>query len=248
MKKVALGLYIEDQFRRPDACRCRNAEFVVFSGIKIDKLDDLQAIIEPRQGQDGRLGRLARHEPDEGQRDARRQGLQPRRDGRCRRTPTSPTTSSLPASSKPRSGRALGKKNGVEFVLPVDFTLGDGRVGREAATGRSAVRRRSEVERDVRREGRRVHRNQQATGRRGQPLVASTTASSACSKTRFENGTKNFMTQLSCMKDAGVEVYVGGGEGARPSRSTASPTGSPTASPPAAPCSTRSARSRSRIL
>jgi phosphoglycerate kinase len=30
---------------------------------------------------------------------------------------------------------------------------------------------------------------------------------------RFEGGTKNFMPQLKRMKDAGVEVYIGGGEG-----------------------------------
>jgi phosphoglycerate kinase len=30
---------------------------------------------------------------------------------------------------------------------------------------------------------------------------------------RFENGTKNFMPQLKRLKDAGVEVYIGGGEG-----------------------------------
>jgi phosphoglycerate kinase len=30
---------------------------------------------------------------------------------------------------------------------------------------------------------------------------------------RFEEGTKRFISQLKRMKDAGVEVYIGGGEG-----------------------------------
>jgi phosphoglycerate kinase len=30
---------------------------------------------------------------------------------------------------------------------------------------------------------------------------------------RFENGTKNFVPQLKRMKDAGIKVYIGGGEG-----------------------------------
>ncbi len=30
---------------------------------------------------------------------------------------------------------------------------------------------------------------------------------------RFENGTKQFVVELKRMKDAGVEVYIGGGEG-----------------------------------
>jgi phosphoglycerate kinase len=30
---------------------------------------------------------------------------------------------------------------------------------------------------------------------------------------RFEAGTRSFMTQLKRMKDAGIEVYIGGGEG-----------------------------------
>ena len=42
----------------------------------------------------------------------------------------------------------------------------------------------------------------------------STTACSACSRTRgSKRARKRFMPQLKRMKDAGVEVYIGGGEG-----------------------------------
>ena len=41
-----------------------------------------------------------------------------------------------------------------------------------------------------------------------------TTACSACSRTRdFEEGTRKFIAQLKRMTDAGIKVYVGGGEG-----------------------------------
>lgn len=44
MDRVALGKYIAGEFDGP-MLRCVEAQFVVFSGIKIDKLDDLEAMI-----------------------------------------------------------------------------------------------------------------------------------------------------------------------------------------------------------
>ena len=40
---------------------------------------------------------------------------------------------------------------------------------------------------------------------------------------QFAEGTKQFVAQLKRLKDAGVEVYVGGGEGGTASSSMASP-------------------------
>ncbi len=89
-----------------------------------------------------------------------------------------------------------------------------------------------------RKDGRRFHRRPQ--GRPPGRPWSSTTACSACSRTRdSREARKKFIPQLKRMTDAGIKVYVGGGEGGtalekvRPSR-----TGSPTASPPAARCST----------
>ena len=38
---------------------------------------------------------------------------------------------------------------------------------------------------------------------------------------RFEEGTRSFVAELKRMKDAGIKVYIGGGEGGRHWRSTA---------------------------
>ena len=44
MRRVALGAYVAREFDGPMQ-ECLQAELVVFSGIKIDKLDDLEAMI-----------------------------------------------------------------------------------------------------------------------------------------------------------------------------------------------------------
>ena len=45
MERVALGKYVADEFDGP-MMRCLDAQLVVFSGLKIDKLDDLEAMID----------------------------------------------------------------------------------------------------------------------------------------------------------------------------------------------------------
>ena len=45
MERVALGEYIAREFDGPMQ-ECMKAKLVVFSGIKIDKLDDLEAMID----------------------------------------------------------------------------------------------------------------------------------------------------------------------------------------------------------
>jgi phosphoglycerate kinase len=45
MERVALGNYVAGEFDGPMQ-RCLQAQLVVFSGLKIDKLDDLSAMID----------------------------------------------------------------------------------------------------------------------------------------------------------------------------------------------------------
>src|SRR6185369_2556350 len=44
MKRVALGEYVSAEFAGP-VMRCLDAQLVIFSGLKADKLDDLEAMI-----------------------------------------------------------------------------------------------------------------------------------------------------------------------------------------------------------
>ena len=74
MKRVALGEYVSAEFTGP-MMRCLDAQLVVFSGLKADKLDDLEAMIN--RGKDHarvRRRRTLRRAPQSG-RPARRQRM-----------------------------------------------------------------------------------------------------------------------------------------------------------------------------
>ena len=45
MERVALGEYVAGEFTGP-MMRCLEAQLVIFSGLKTDKLDDLEAMID----------------------------------------------------------------------------------------------------------------------------------------------------------------------------------------------------------
>ncbi|HEY1066299.1 MAG TPA: phosphoglycerate kinase, partial [Pirellulales bacterium] len=213
MEKVALGLYIEDQFRGP-MLRCRNAELVVFSGIKIDKLDDLQAIVER-----GKVKMVI----SAGSLAMSLMKANAMLEGKdfCLGVTEEASHSDKPYYIEParyeqaKQVLALGKKNGVEFVLPADFTLGDGRVVETLKPGDQQFDVGPKAsEKYAQKIGEFIEWNKQAVAAGKPALVAfHNGVFGMFEDARFENGTKNFMTQLKRLKDAGVEVYVGGGEG-----------------------------------
>ncbi len=151
-------------------------------------------------------------------------------------------TSQATAGRRPRQGHSVHHA--------VDFTLGDGTVsptiGRTSNSSTSApprrntLRRRSAVYIDE------VKKRRPAARR----LRRSTTASSACSKIRaLKTGRRTSLPQLKRLKDAGVEVYIGGGRRrGGDGRSTAARIGSRTALRRAARCSTLWAAPRYRYL
>ena len=65
MDRVALGEYVAEEFDGPMQ-RCLATELVVFSGLKADKLDDLEAMIARGTIRWVFHGRLAGHGPEEG--------------------------------------------------------------------------------------------------------------------------------------------------------------------------------------
>jgi 3-phosphoglycerate kinase len=102
-----------------------------------------------------------------------------------------------------------GKKHGIEFVLPVDFKLGDERVvetlqpaDQQFDIGPKTI---AHFEQKI---------GQFIDASRGQPTVAfHNGVFGMFEDPRFEAGTKAFIAQLKRMKDAGIKVYIGGGEG-----------------------------------
>ncbi|HZN32565.1 MAG TPA: phosphoglycerate kinase, partial [Pirellulaceae bacterium] len=207
MQRVALGAYVAREFEGPMQ-DCLQAELVVFSGIKIDKLDDLEAMIA--RGTIRTIisaGSLAMSlkkaaallagtnfslgvSEDAGHKD-KPYYIPPERIEQARRMV------------------AEAQRLGIELVLPVDFKLGDGRVVETLAPGDQQFdigpKTISHFEKKI---------GEFIAAHRGKPAVVfHNGVFGMFEDPRFEEGTKAFIQQLKRLKDAGMRVYIGGGEG-----------------------------------
>jgi phosphoglycerate kinase len=207
MQRVALGDYIAGEFEGPMQ-ECLQAKLVVFSGIKIDKLDDLEAMIDRGTIRTiisaGSLAMALKKA------DALLAGqnfcLGVTEDAVHKDKPYY-----IPHERIDQAKRMVqaGKKLGIEFVLPVDFKLGDERI---VETLQPADQQFDIGPKTI------AHFEQKI----GQFIAANRGKATAAfhngvfgmfEDPRFEAGTKAFIAQLKRMKDAGIKVYVGGGEG-----------------------------------
>lgn len=206
MDRVALGKYVASEFEGP-MMRCLDTELVVFSGLKIDKLDDLEAMI-------GRgtiktvfaAGSLAM---------ALRKAI-----GQLDGNPVSIGAAEDPAhSDKPyyipdsrveqaKKMVADGRAKGIEFVVPVDSIIEDGTAKDRLEPGDQQF--------DI------GPKSIQLFSDKVSEIIARGAAGSVVfhngvfgmfEDARFENGTKSWIPELKRLKDAGALVYVGGGEG-----------------------------------
>jgi phosphoglycerate kinase len=106
---------------------------------------------------------------------------------------------------------AAGRAKRIEFVLPVDFVLQDGRVSEAIGPGNQQF--------DVGPASSELY--ERAVGdfiaahRADRPpaVVFHNGVFGMFEDPRFEQGTRRFIAQLKRMTDAGIKVYVGGGEG-----------------------------------
>lgn len=210
-QQVALGRYVDTELTR-HVIRTRQADLVVFSGIKINKLDDLEHILARGQVQIViAAGGLALALKAAAARDDGSEfGLGLAGD-------STQAKIYIPPERIEQAGGMYrqGLEAGIEFVLPVDFVLGDGSTSRTIPDG--------EAQFDVGPETRAVqvaavgrflesHRLGLETGHR--PAIAfHNGVFGLFEEEAFETGTREFIGQLKRMTDAGVEVYVGGGEG-----------------------------------
>lgn len=207
MDRVALGSYVAEQLSGP-MLQCIQAQLVIFSGLKADKLDDMQAII--RRGHVRTLfcaGSLAM--------------AVKKADAQLAGSDFSLGVSEDPAhADKPyfvppqrveQAKRMLveGRKAGIEFVLPVDFVLEDGTSSDTVGPGRQQFdigpKSTEHFSKSIDAFIAKAH---------GQKLVAfHNGVFGMFEDPRFESGTRKFMPELKKLKDAGMLVYVGGGEG-----------------------------------
>ncbi len=204
MERVALGEYIANEFAI-HVIRCLDAQLVIFSGLKIDKLDDLQAMIE--RGKIIRVfaaGSLAM---------ALRKGAA-QLEGKdfCIGVAEDPAHKDQPYYIPParveQAKRMIadGREKGIKFVLPIDSMIQDGSVVEQLKPGdqqfdigpKTSDRFEREVEEFMELHG---------------AVAFYNGVFGMFEDVRFEEGTRRFIPQLKRMTEHGVEVYVGGGEG-----------------------------------
>jgi 3-phosphoglycerate kinase len=204
MKRVALGEYVSAEFTGP-MMRCLDSQLVIFSGLKADKLDDLEAMI--RRGKiirvfsAGSLSMALRKAADA-------------LDGKnfCLGVAEDPVRKDEPYYISPerieQAKRMVseGRSKGIKFVLPVDWVIQDGSVVAQLKPGdqqfdigpKTSELFEHEIGEFMDIDGAVAFHNG-VFGKFEEP--------------QFEQGTKRFIEQLKRMTDNGIEVYVGGGEG-----------------------------------
>jgi phosphoglycerate kinase len=133
MEKVALGRYLTEQFTGP-LTDCLNAQMVIFSGLKIDKLDDLEAMIARGKIRTiitaGSLAMALKKASAEI--DGKQFNLGLSEDPAHKDKPYY-----IPRDRIEQAKKMIteGRKKGIEFVMPVDFVLQDGRVSETVGPG-----------------------------------------------------------------------------------------------------------------
>ncbi len=207
MERVALGKYLASEFEGP-MLKCVEAQFVVFSGIKIDKLDDLEAMVA--RGKITHIlsaGSLAMAlTKAAAQLDGGDFPL-----GNSEDPAHADKPYYIPPERIEQAKRMVqqGRREGIEFILPVDFILADGSASDSIGPGQQQF--------DIGPKTIALHEKKIGefiASQSGKPTIAfHNGVFGMFEDPRFEKGTKAFISQLKRMKDAGIEVYVGGGEG-----------------------------------
>ena len=204
MKKVALGEYVSAEFTGP-MMRCLDSQLVIFSGLKADKLDDLEAMIHR-----GKITRVFAAGALSG---ALRKAAA-LLDGKntCLGKAEDPANKDQPyyvQQSRIDQAKSMieeGRKKGIKFVLPVDFVIQDGSVVDELKPGDEQF--------DVGPKTNELFEHEIGEFMKLQGAVAFYNGVFGMFEDpRFEGGTRRFIPQLKRMTDNNIEVYVGGGEG-----------------------------------
>lgn len=207
MSKTALGFYISDEMKK-HITEARQANLVVISGLKIDKLDDLEAILERRTLKwaigAGSLAMALK----------KAQAQLAGRDFCIGRAETNENEKSYIAPDRIEQGKRIVQRcweDEVELVLPIDFVLDNGEIAEEIPRGR--------VQFDVGPKTRQliservseyIHKSKQSP----KPFVMFYNGVfGKFESSRYEAGTREFISYLRAMTQAGISTYVGGGEG-----------------------------------
>lgn len=209
MDRVALGQYEAEQFD-VQLRDCLAAQLVIFSGLKADKLDDMEAMIARGKIRlvisAGALSGSLRKAAAE-------------LDGKdvCLGVAEDPAHADKPyfvprfRIEQAKKMLAEGRSKGIEFVLPVDFVIQDGSVATTLGPGDEQFDvgpASSKLFADTVTRFIEAHKSDRPAA-----VAFHNGVFGMFEDPRFEAGTKNFVPQLKRLKDAGIKVYIGGGEG-----------------------------------
>jgi phosphoglycerate kinase len=207
MEHTALGNYIGTEFKK-HVVDARRATTVVVSGLKLDKLDDLEGIV--RRGVVRRIisaGALAMA--------LRLAQAKLSGDsvsiGRAQWDPEEPGYISPDRAAQAKRLLRLVTEKGIECFLPKDFVCDDGNIYTEIPHDRS--------QRDIGPEtisyfGQVVDEIiSKVRDGKEREVIFHNGVFGVFEDERFADGTRRFVAELRRAFDAGAEVYIGGGEG-----------------------------------
>ena len=206
MAQSALGFYIDEEFR-VHIQGVRRADFVIFSGLKINKLDDLEnivgrgkvkliiaagslamALLKARNQLEGRSFSLGRAEEEP----SYKAYIEPKRVVQAKRIVE------------------VCSQTGVQLILPVDFVLDDCEVVRAIPPGNAQM----DIGPETRSLFARTVRAYVAEAKKaGQHAVFLNGVFGKFEDPRFTAGTREFIPLLREITQNGIPTYVGGGEG-----------------------------------
>ncbi|MCI0332544.1 MAG: phosphoglycerate kinase [Planctomycetes bacterium] len=204
MEHAVLGEYVSEEFSGP-VMRCLDSQLVIFSGLKIDKLDDLEAMIS--RGKIIRVisaGSLAMALLKAlAQLEGREFNIGTAEDPANKDEPYY-----IPPHRVEQAKRMIveGTKKGIKFYLPVDFVIQDGSVVEKLKPGDQQL--------DIGPKTSELF--EFAVGEFMELDGAVAFYNGVFGKfedPKFAEGTRRFIGQLKRMTENLVEVYVGGGEG-----------------------------------
>lgn len=209
MDRVALGEYEAEQFD-VQVRDCLGAQLVIFSGLKADKLDDMEAMINR-----GKIRLVI----SAGSLSASLKKAAAELDGKDFNLGVSEDPAHgdkpyfIPRNRIEQAKKMLieGRAKGIEFVLPIDFVLQDGQISSQIGPGNQQFDvgpQSSKLFADTVTRFIEAHKNDKPAA-----VAFHNGVFGMFEDPRFENGTKNFVPELKRMKDAGIKVYIGGGEG-----------------------------------
>lgn len=203
MDQVAYGFYVREELSE-HVKGARDSQLVIFSGLKIDKLGDLERVI-----QRGKLkmiisaGSLAMSLK-------KAQAQMAGADFALGLAEENEGAKFFVAPKRIEQARRMleeCERRGIEIVLPVDFVLNDGSVSETIPSGKSQM--------DIGPQTRKLFARKlgEFVKTCDTPTLFYNGVFGKFEDERFAGGTKSFIPELAKATAAGARTYVGGGEG-----------------------------------